>query len=73
MSKLDEIFDDLSIAVFKAQPDTIDRLVGDSKKRTKELFLGHLYALQSMFEDPSMNAKTPSERTQDVIDRIKGL
>jgi len=73
MNKLDEIFNDLSISVYKAEIDTIDSLMEDGKKRTKELFLGYLYALQSMFEDPSMNAKTPPERTQGVIDKVKDL
>ena len=71
MSKLQEIFDDLSVAVFKAQPDTIDSLMADGKRRTQELFLGHLWALKAMFDDPSMNAMTPSERVESLIQAIK--
>lgn len=39
MSKLDTVFEDLGIAVFKAAPDTIDSLNKDAKQRVKDLFL----------------------------------
>lgn len=43
------------------------------KEHIKDLYLAYLYGLKAMLEDPSMNAKTPSERVDDVIDSVKEL
>lgn len=39
----------------------------------KRIILGYLYALKAMLSDPSMNAMTPVQRLDDVINKIEGI
>jgi hypothetical protein len=39
----------------------------------KNKVLAHLYALRAILADPSMNARTPEERVEDVIKEIESL
>ena len=43
------------------------------KMLIKDFYLGYLYGIKAMLEDPSMNAKTPVERLNDVIETVKQL